>query len=229
MDSPIEAYTGNIQLILGPMFAGKSSELLRRVSRYQIAKKSCILIKYIHDNRYDNRCIATHDHYIKNDGTQTIATQELFTVQHMTQDYEVIGIDEGQFFIDLLPFCEQAANNGKIVIVSALDGDFLRKPFGSVCDLIPLAEHVVKLKAVCMMCQRDAAFSRRLTTEQQTEVIGGADKYIAVCRKCYNMSVDLSPQKKKRSIESNNEVKNEATNQKRPSPKPIRFVENPSF
>lgn len=128
----------------------------------------------------------------------------------------MIGIDEGQFFEDLATFSEAAANSGKIVIISALDGDFLRKPFGCVCDLIAMAEHVIKLKAVCMMCQRDAAFSRRLTNEDKREVIGGADKYIAVCRRCYNAEVNVTPQKKKRSVGTMSHV----------SPQGIRFVNN---
>lgn len=181
-----EMYTGNIQLILGPMFAGKSSELLRRVSRYQIAKKKCIVIKYIKDTRYDAECVATHDRQ----SFPAIPTDELSKVIEIVKDCEVIGVDEGQFFPDIIPFCEDLANAGKIVIVSALDGDFLRKPFGSVCDLIPLAEHIVKLKAVCMICQRDAAFSKRITNESQTELIGGSDKYIAVCRRCYRQTFD---------------------------------------
>ncbi|KAL9642486.1 hypothetical protein ABK040_011053 [Willaertia magna] len=174
-------YTGHIQLILGNMFAGKTSELLRRLRRYQIAQKECILIKYIKDDRYSKDNVSTHDLVQE----QAIPTDNLFKISNKIQNYDVIGIDEGQFFPDLIEFCEAAANGGKIVIVSALDGTFQRKPFGDVLQLIPLAESIVKLKAVCMVCGNEAAFSKRLTDEQQTEVIGGSDKYIAVCRKCY--------------------------------------------
>jgi thymidine kinase len=103
----------------------------------------------------------------------------------MIFDYDVIGVDEGQFFPDLVDFCESAANAGKVVIVSALDGTFQRKPFGTVCDLIPLCESVVKLNAVCMQCSHDGAFSKRITNDTATEVIGGSDMYIAACRRCY--------------------------------------------
>lgn len=78
------------------------------------------------------------------------------------------------------------ANRGKIVIVAALDGTFQRKPFGKVLNLVPLSESVIKLSAVCVLCQDDAAFSVRLSNETAVEVIGGADKYIAVCRTCYH-------------------------------------------
>ena len=84
-----------------------------------------------------------------------------------------------------MSFAEEMANAGKVVVIAALDGDFQRKPFGSILDLIPLAEEVTKLNAVCMVCYGPASFSKRLGSETQVEVIGGADKYIAVCRGCY--------------------------------------------
>lgn len=75
---------------------------------------------------------------------------------------------------------------GKIVMIAALDGTFQRKPFGKVLNLVPCSESVTKLSAVCVLCQDDAAFSVRLSNETAVEVIGGADKYIAVCRTCYH-------------------------------------------
>ncbi|XP_058417747.1 thymidine kinase, cytosolic isoform X1 [Diceros bicornis minor] len=97
----------------------------------------------------------------------------------------VIGIDEGQFFPDISEFSEDMANAGKTVIVAALDGTFQRKAFGAILNLVPLAESVVKLTAVCMECFREAAYTKRLGTEKEVEVIGGADKYHSVCRLCY--------------------------------------------
>ncbi|XP_059990965.1 thymidine kinase, cytosolic isoform X2 [Lagenorhynchus albirostris] len=97
----------------------------------------------------------------------------------------VIGIDEGQFFPDIVEFSETMANAGKTVIVAALDGTFQRKAFGTILNLVPLAESVVKLTAVCMECFREAAYTKRLGVEKEVEVIGGADKYHSVCRLCY--------------------------------------------
>lgn len=97
----------------------------------------------------------------------------------------VIGIDEGQFFPDTVEFCEEMANLGKTVIVAALDGTFQRKAFGNILNLVPLAESVVKLHAVCMQCYKEAAYTKRIGAEKELEVIGGADKYQAVCRRCY--------------------------------------------
>lgn len=177
------------------MFAGKTSELLRRLRRYQYAQKECILIKYINDVRYSQDAISTHDLVQE----KALPTDRLERVAHLVQDYHVIGIDEGQFFPDLVEFCEAAANGGKIVIVSALDGTFQRKPFGNVLSLIPMAESVVKLKAVCMVCGKDAAFSKRIVDDQETELIGGSDMYIAVCRKCF-MTRNTPFTKKTRSV-----------------------------
>jgi len=81
------------------------------------------------------------------------------------------------------------ANKGKVVLIAALDGTFQRKPFPNILELVPLAENVTKLNAVCMSCFGEAAFSKRTSEEDSLEVIGGADKYMAVCRGCYHSSV----------------------------------------
>jgi thymidine kinase len=89
-------------------------------------------------------------------------------------------------FPDIVEFCEELAEKGKTIIVAALDGTFQRKPFGRVLELIPLAEEVTKLNAVCMVCRKDAAFTKRLGSETQVELIGGSDMYISVCRSCFS-------------------------------------------
>ena len=114
---------------------------------------------------------------------------------HNTKDFSVIGVDEGQFFNDVVEFCENMANQGKIVIVAALDGTFERKPFRSILDLVPLAESVVKLTAVCNICHREAAFTKRKGNETAVEIIGGTDMYMAVCRRCYH-GMPVTPQKR---------------------------------
>eukprot|EP00741_Cyanophora_paradoxa_P016190 tig00000042_g15630.t1 len=179
-------HAGHIQLILGPMFSGKSTELLRRLRRYGIARKRTMLIKYKKDTRYEADATAAH-----------VITHDLVKIQARPcdildeiddddlEDFDCIGIDEGQFFPDVAAFCERMANRGKIVIVAALDGTFQRKPFGRIMELIPLVESVTKLSAVCMMCGKDAAFTQRRGHETEVELIGGADKYVAVCRSCY--------------------------------------------
>lgn len=174
---------GHIQVILGPMFSGKTTELMRRMRRFQVANHSCLMIKYAGDDRYNDECISTHDRQI----TAATSVRTLSKLTKSVADFGVIGIDEGQFFPDIVEFCEEMANMGKTVIVAALDGTFQRQPFGHVLNLIPLAESVVKLQAVCMVCYKDAAFTKRLGMEKKVEIIGGADKYMAVCRTCYNL------------------------------------------
>lgn len=165
------------------MFSGKTTELIRRMKRFQIANHSCLMIKYSKDIRYSENGVSTHDKQV----TAASATADLSSIKQSARKYGVIGIDEGQFFPDIVEFCEEMANEGKLVIVAALDGTFQRKPFGPILNLVPMAESVVKLKAVCMICFKDAAFTKRLGSETEVEVIGGTDKYMAVCRTCYNL------------------------------------------
>ncbi|XP_040438183.1 thymidine kinase, cytosolic [Falco naumanni] len=172
---------GQIQVIFGPMFSGKSTELMRRVRRFQLAQHRCLLVKYTKDTRYCSSGVSTHDKNIM----EALPACLLKDVYQEALSSAVIGIDEGQFFPDIVEFCEMMANAGKTVIVAALDGTFQRKAFGSILNLVPLAESVVKLNAVCMECYREASYTKRLGAEREVEVIGGADKYHSVCRTCY--------------------------------------------
>ncbi|XP_022080425.1 thymidine kinase, cytosolic-like [Acanthaster planci] len=180
---------GQIQVIFGPMFSGKTTELLRRIKRFEIANYSCLVIKYAKDDRYDKEGVATHDRQV----TKAVSTECLYDLLDSSTNHDVIGIDEGQFFPDCIEFAEDMANQGKIVIVAALDGTFQRKGFGNILNLVPLAENVVKLNAVCMMCYQEASYTKRMGMETKLEVIGGADKYMAVCRECFNKPAHPSP------------------------------------
>jgi thymidine kinase len=175
---------GGITLIVGPMFAGKTTELMRRIKREVFAKKQCCIIKYARDTRYNAVNMATHDELVL---TATFAISKLEELGNKWMKYDVIAIDEGQFFGDLFAFATMAADlHGKQVIISALDGDFQRKPFGAVCELIPHCEEVHKLHAVCMNChEKDACFTMRVVAGDQVELIGSEDMYRAVCRTCY--------------------------------------------
>ncbi|XP_068235427.1 thymidine kinase, cytosolic-like [Palaemon carinicauda] len=177
------------QIIFGPMFSGKTTELMRRLKRYQIAKHNCLIIKYAKDIRYDSDGIATHDKQI----LPAVATMVLKDLKAKAEEYSVIGIDEGQFFPDTVEFAEEMANRGKTVIVAALDGTFQRSGFGNILSLVPLSESVVKLTAVCMICFEEASYTKRTSAETSVEVIGGSEKYIATCRKCYFIA---TPQKR---------------------------------
>jgi len=173
---------GQIQLILGPMFSGKSTELIRRLKRYQVAQYNCLIIKYAKDTRYDDNNIATHDRQM----LKAVSANTLAELTDKAADYDVIGIDEGQFFSDVVEWCEKMANAGKMVMCAALDGTFQRKPFTNILELVPLAEYVVKLHSVCMNCFGEGSYTKRISEDQEVEVIGGADKYMAVCRRCFH-------------------------------------------
>jgi len=195
---------GRIELILGPMFAGKTTELVRRVKRHFFRPHSVLVIKYTKDDRYvsaESDDIATHDGIMKSrflgKKIPVISCgKQLRDVQEACAPFQVIAVDEGQFFNDIVEFSENLANSGKIVLISALDGDYQRKSFGHVLQLIPIAERVDKLDAVCMGCGGNAAFSRRMTADIQQEMIGKENMYMAVCRKCYNQADLMSPHKK---------------------------------
>ncbi|KAK2169890.1 hypothetical protein LSH36_6g10003 [Paralvinella palmiformis] len=151
--------SGQIQVIFGPMFSGKTTELMRRLKRYQLAKYDCLIIKYSNDTRYDQNGIATHDRHV----LPALGTTELNSTLDKAMIHDVIGVDEGQF------------------------------GFAEILNLVPLAESVVKLTAVCMQCYGEASFTKRKGTETALEVIGGAEKYMAVCRACYQEPGQVSP------------------------------------
>jgi len=186
--APAHVNKGQLQVIFGPMFSGKTTELLRRIKRYQVAAYSCLVIKYEHDKRYSEDGVSTHDRQTY----QAVSCSKLIHIKSIAANYEVIGVDEGQFFPDVVEFCEQLAKLKKTVIVAALDGDFQRKAFGNILQLVPLAESVVKLSAVCMNCYGEGAFTKRLISDTTIEVIGGADKYMAACRDCHGEVLDIN-------------------------------------
>ena len=167
------------------MFSGKTTELFRRIKRYTAAHENCLVVRYEKDTRYSTNHASTHDREM----LRATGAASLGEVAAMVAEYDVIGVDEGQFYPDLVEMVEQFAAQGKKVVISALDGDFRRKPFGRVLELVPMAESVTKLTAVCTFCHADAPFTRRITSETAIEVIGGADKYVACCRACFSKSV----------------------------------------
>ncbi len=158
-------------------------ELLRRIRRHSFAKKRCLVVKYSADTRYSQDKASTHDKVMH----EATSASRLFKISdELLDSADVIGIDEGQFYPDVVPFAEEMASQGKTIIIAALDGDFRRKGFGNFLELIPMAEEVQKLTAICQICHKEAHFTRRISDEKDVQVVGGADKYIAVCRCCFN-------------------------------------------
>lgn len=176
---------GKIKMFIGCMFAEKTSHMLSEVEKYGIAKKRCVVVKHNIDTRYDG--IGTHSQR-KYHHFGVIISSSIEDIYDGLCDYDVIGIDEIQFFSDAVNSVISLANKGKIVIVSGLSGDYKDDPFPVVSNLVPVAESVIKLHAVCMKCcNRSAIFSVKLVEKEGNE-IGGADKYQVLCRKCkYNL------------------------------------------
>ncbi len=172
---------GVLKLIIGSMFSGKSSELIRRFKRYTIGGKKCVMVKYKQDVRYDEKTVTTHD----NTKVNAIPCQNLYEIDGLIKEYDVICIDEVQFYKDANIFCDKWANQGKIVEACGLNGTFERKPFHMISLLIPLAEDITYLTAVCKETGSDAHYSKRLTDETAEEVIGGSEKYTAASRETF--------------------------------------------
>ena len=195
-------YEGEIQLIIGPMYSGKTTELLRLYKRYYLAGKKCILIKHNDDNRYDPNYVVTHDQK-KYKAISTKCLEDVINNKDVITS-EVICIDEIQFFSDAAPVCDTWANEGKIVITAGLNGDCFRKPFTLTCEktnkqLNPISEllaivdmdKLTSLTAICKKTGNNASFTKRITEEKEVKVIGGSEKYIACSRKAYFSSDNI--------------------------------------
>lgn len=179
---------GYLELIIGPMYAGKSTELIRIINRYKCLKKNITIINHTYNNRYGSKGLTTHNlEKIDN----CIIVSKLGEINPiLINDCDVIIIEELQFFEDaydiILDWC---SNQNKTVIAAGLDGDFKKMPFGDVLRLIPHAEKVTKLCALCKRCGNGttAHFTKRITNDENKTLVGSDDIYEAVCRKHYDI------------------------------------------
>jgi thymidine kinase len=180
-------YRGSIEVITGSMFSGKTEELMRRIRRAEIAKLRVGIFKPAIDNRYVEKAIVSHDY----NSSVSTPVENASSMLLLYGQAEVIGIDEAQFFDPELPMvCEKLADKGIRVIVAGLDMDFQGNPFGSMPSLMSLADDVLKLHAVCLVCGRAALYSYRIKSEnQETILIGEKERYEPRCRICYNLDV----------------------------------------
>eukprot|EP00242_Pyramimonas_sp_CCMP2087_P004288 CAMPEP_0198197428 /NCGR_PEP_ID=MMETSP1445-20131203/1056_1 /TAXON_ID=36898 /ORGANISM="Pyramimonas sp., Strain CCMP2087" /LENGTH=319 /DNA_ID=CAMNT_0043866719 /DNA_START=163 /DNA_END=1122 /DNA_ORIENTATION=- len=191
--------SGRIDIICGPMFSGKTTELLARVSAAKAEGKKVLLIKSAIDNRYSTSTVVTHDGV----EMECIAVQSLEQLKKRSTAFElaepqVIAIDEAQFFTDLQAFCLEAAElRHQQVVVAGLDGDFQRQRFGEIMDLLPLADTVTKLRARCEGCGGAALFSLRTIASTSQTLVGGADMYMPACRRCYHSMQPAAPADRK--------------------------------
>ena len=181
-----EYQTMHLTLILGPMFAGKSSAILARLRRAEVLGWPSLVLTSSLDTRYDEtQAIKTHDQ----DSAAAVGTSMLMSVKGGAayKDAKLVIIEEAQFFSDLFDFVVAAVEtDGKDVVVVGLDGDSERRPFGDVLRLVPLADEVVRLTALCKQCgDGTAALFSALVQGEKTEQIcvGGADRYEPMCRR----------------------------------------------
>jgi len=176
---------GKLELVIGNMFSGKSTELIRRINREKSIHKKIVVINFMDDNRYSKNAVSTHDK------TNVNSLKLKFLADfnaNMIQQYDSFFIDEGQFFTDLYPFVILLVDTfKKHVVVSGLDGDSDRNMFGDILKLIPICDTVDKLCAYCAMCNNgtNGPFTRKIVKDSKQIDIGGSEKYIPVCRNHY--------------------------------------------
>jgi thymidine kinase len=178
---------GWIEVVCGPMFSGKSEELIRRLRRARIARKRVQVFKPSIDDRYSQDEIVSHgDQRMKSDPVAA-ARDILAKIDWRTQ---VVGIDESNFFgPDLVEVATQLADIGKQVIIAGLDTDYLGRPFSPMPELLCLAESITKALAICMRCGNPAKHTQRLVESHDLIVVGAAGMYEARCRRCFEPGV----------------------------------------
>src|SRR5712691_821697 len=185
---------GWIEVIVGPMFSGKSEELIRRLRRAEIARQRVQIFKPVIDQRYANNEIVSHSGLgIGSDIVRT-ATDVLEKVEVRT---EVVGIDEAQFLgEELIEVCTKLADMGKRVIVTGLDTDFMGRPFEPMPRLLAVAEEITKLLAICVRCGNPAVHTQRLVESEELIVVGASGAYYARSRRCFEPKPAMAKEKK---------------------------------
>ena len=174
--------SGWIEVVCGSMFSGKTEELIRRLKRARIAQQKVEIFKPAVDVRYDEEDVVSHDQ----SKVASIPVQNASQILFYAEDFEVVGIDEAQFFgNELVEVCTQLANKGKRVVVAGLDMDYLGKPFGPIPLLMSTAEYVTKAHAICMRCGNLASYSHRTIKGDKLVMLGETESYEPLCRKCF--------------------------------------------
>jgi thymidine kinase len=179
--------TGWIEVISGPMFSGKSEELIRRLRRAIIARKRVQVFKPVMDDRYSKDEIVSHaDSRL----AATVVTSARSTLDQLDWRTQVVGFDESNFFgPELVDVAQQLADSGKQVIIAGLDTDYLGRPFVPMPDLLAVAESITKMLAICMRCGNPAKHTQRLVESGDLIVVGAAGMYEARCRRCFEPGV----------------------------------------
>jgi thymidine kinase len=174
---------GWIEVICGPMFSGKSEELMRRLRRAMIARKRVQVFKPVIDDRYSHDEIVSHGDIRMRSEVVNNAMEIVKTLDWRTQ---VVGVDEANFMgPELIEIASQLADSGKQVILAGLDTDFMGRPFTPIPELLAHAESITKTLAICMRCGNPAKHTQRLVESDDLIVVGAAGMYEARCRRCF--------------------------------------------
>jgi len=187
--------SGYLELFLGPMFSGKTTQLIQQYKLHTYIGKKVVVINYSGDTRYTiDSMMSSHDK-IMIPCIMLNCLGEIWEndIYHSIRNADVIIINEGQFFEDLYDVVVKMVDTyRKTVYISGLDGDFQRNKFGRILDLIPFCDKITKLQSLCALCKNGntGIFSHRTTTEQQQIVIG-SDNYMPLCRECYLHENDI--------------------------------------
>ena len=179
--------SGWIEVVCGSMFSGKTEELIRRLKRAKIANLKVEIFKPQIDTRYHETEVVSHD---SNSITSTPVSSSQ-NILLLSNDVEVVGIDEAQFFDDGLPdVCDQLANRGIRVIIAGLDMDFLGRPFGPIPALLAKAEYITKVHAICVRCGALANHSYRLVESDSKVLLREKESYEPRCRECFEKGIN---------------------------------------
>ncbi|MGC9331302.1 MAG: thymidine kinase [Bacteroidales bacterium] len=174
--------TGWIEVIAGSMFSGKTEELIRRLRRAQYARQRIEIFKPSVDIRYSKIEVVSHNEV----RIHSTPVNSSLNIMLLSEDIDVVGIDEAQFFDDGLPeVCTKLTEKGIRVIVAGLDMDFKGRPFGPMPALCAIAEDVTKVHAICIRCGDLAQFSHRKVASDDKVLLGETDSYEPLCRRCY--------------------------------------------
>lgn len=176
---------GWIEVVCGSMFSGKTEELIRRINRAKIAKQKIQIFKPIIDNRYAKDHVVSHS-FLRVEAINVNGPEEILA--HLEDNTRIVAIDEAQFFSpSIIDITQRLANRGLRVIIAGLDLDYRGLPFGSMPQLMAIAEFVTKMSAICSVCGNPASRTQKRKVESGSEIVlvGGEETYEARCRRCF--------------------------------------------
>jgi thymidine kinase len=179
---PSPVNTGWIEVICGPMFSGKTEELIRRLTRARIAKQAVAIFKPQIDTRYAKTQIVSHSRL----AIPSTLIETPWEILEHAKHADVVGVDEAQFLgLDLVPVVQQLADSGKRVICAGLDTDYRGVPFEPIPQLLCVAEYIDKMLAICMRCGNPAKHTQRIVQSDERVLVGEYDSYEPRCRRCF--------------------------------------------